>query len=105
MGEPVDYEADFAETRGNLRPVTYRAYQPATDDHAAGVECLGDRGPKRVDPTGVQDGGVPVTRAEWTLGGLESRPTMQSLVVDGAEEWVIDGVSGFGPWDVSCHLS
>jgi hypothetical protein len=91
VAEPVDPAADWRCTRGNVRDVTYREYDPAADTHttAPGDECKGVRGPARVS----EESGRSVTRRAWTLAGLAARPVLRSLIVDGDDSWVIETVT------------
>jgi len=92
---PIDIPGDWLLMNADVvRGVTVRAYDPAADAHAdPGEDAYGTRGPARVTTDGVGDGQARVTRATWTLVGPTTRPPAGSLVVDGADEWVVDAVT------------
>jgi hypothetical protein len=89
VAEPVDPAADWRCTRGNLRDISYAAYDPAADDHDDAEECIGVRGPVT---TGF-DGGRAVPACEWTISGTAATPVTRSLITDGDDTWVITGVA------------
>lgn len=100
MPEPVNAEQDWLATRGAKEAVTYRAYRAKTpttaEGYAADAPCYGVKGPPRVE----RREGLPVVAVTWALAGLTARPTLRSLVVDGAgTSYRIDAVSGYGPFD------
>lgn len=111
MSEPLNLAEDLRVTRGILRSVSVKVYDPATDAHGDPMECRGFRGEKRVATVGVGDSGQTVlTQADWTLTDLATRPVQHSIVVDPetADEWVIDLVKEHEPntglWDCETHL-
>ena len=86
----LDIAAGWKATRADLlRDIAYRAYDSATETHATapGEACVGVRGPKRVATDG---NGVTTTRATWTVTDTAARPVLRSLIVDGAETWVVE---------------
>ena len=92
MPLPIDLAGDWRLMNADLlRDVGYRRYSPGADDgaadpHAAAVDCVGVKGPERV----AEEGGRAVTRAPWTITGLTGRPVLRSLIVDGADSWVVE---------------
>lgn len=94
-----------------LRAVRVKVYDPSDDSHGNPSECNGFRGEKRIELVMVGDGGsVTVTKADWTLTDLSTRPLQRSLIVDPdtAEQWAIDTVREHEPddnvWDCIATL-
>jgi hypothetical protein len=91
MPLPIDLAGDWQRLHADLlREVQYREYDPAADDgtadpHGDAEACVGVRGPVT---RSVRDG-APVSLATWTITGIAETPVLQSLIVDGTDNWVV----------------
>lgn len=100
MPEAITPAQDFIRICGRaLKSVSFRRKDPAADNHAAAVPVRGIRDDLRAEMRPVGGGEVRVTASTWYVAqaDLATRPTLESLLVDGGDTWVIERVKGDVP--------